>query len=300
MGRPYSNMRIAGHPPLAQKGGLVAFRWVTPGYFQALGIAMVAGRDFENAERAAGEPPLILSASLAHRMFGNENPIGQHIELDSDGRWSVVVGVAADAKNSGIDVIADPEYYRLRMNDGRGFGRTAVALFRTSLDEATLARWVRRELAAVDPGIPVKVERMEARVGRFTDRPRLRASLVAVFAAFGLVLAAVGVYGVLSLLVAQQTREIGVRMALGARPRDIAWRIQGYAGIWTGIGVAAGLILSSALTRSVRGLLFDVSPADPSSLTSAAGVLAILGALAAWVPARRAARVDPVVALREE
>jgi len=100
--------------------------------------------------------------------------------------------------------------------------------------------------------------------------------------------------------VAQQSREIGVRMALGARPRDIAWRIQGYAGIWTGIGIAAGLILSSALTRSVRGLLFDVSPADPSSLTSAAGVLAILAALAAWVPARRAARVDPVVALREE
>ena len=300
MGRPYSNMRIAGHPPLAQKGGLVAFRWVTPGYFQALGIAMVTGRDFENAERAAGEPPLILSASLAHRMFGNENPIGQHIELDSDGRWSEVVGVAADAKNSGIDVIADPEYYRLRMNDGPGFGGTAVALFRTSLDEATLARWVRRELAAVDPGIPVKVERMEARVGRFTDRPRFLASLVAVFAAIGLVLAAVGVYGVLSLLVAQQTREIGVRMALGARPRDIAWRIQGYAGSWTGIGVAAGLILSSVLTRLVRGLLFDVSPADPSSLTSAAGVLAILAALAAWVPARRAARVDPVVALREE
>ena len=104
----------------------------------------------------------------------------------------------------------------------------------------------------------------------------------------------------LSLLVAQQTREIGVRMALGARPRDIAWSIQGYAGIWTGIGVAAGLIASLALTRLVRGLLFGVSPVDPSSLTSAAGVLAILAALAAWVPARRAARVDPVVALREE
>ena len=210
------------------------------------------------------------------------------------------VGGAADAKNSGIDVIADPEYYLLRMNDGRGFGRTTVALFRTSLDEATLVRCVHRELAALDPGITVKIESMEARVGRFTDRPRFLASLVTVFAAFGLVLAAVGLYGVLSLLVAQQTREIGVRMALGARPRDIAWRIQGYAGIWTGIGVAAGLILSPALTRSVRGLLFDVSPADPSSLTSAAGVLVILAALAAWVPARRAARADPVVALREE
>jgi len=109
MGRPYSNLRIAGHPPVAQDGGMVEFRWVTPGYFRAMGIPILAGRDFEESERASGESPLILSATLARRLFGNESPLGQQIDLEASGRWSPVVGVAADAKNNGLTEPPDPE-----------------------------------------------------------------------------------------------------------------------------------------------------------------------------------------------
>jgi predicted permease len=300
MGRPYSNLRIAGHPPVAPDGGMVEFRWVTPGYFRALGIPIVAGRAFEEGERAAGESPIVLSATLARRLFGGGSPLGQQIDLDANGHWCTVVGVAADIKNNGLTEPTDPEYYRLRMRTSQELGLGAVAVFRTWLDPETLTRWVRREFAALDPSLPVTVETLEQRVDRFRDRPRFVATLVGLFAALGLLLAAVGLYGVLSFLVARQTREIGVRMAVGARPLDIAWRFQAHAAIWTGAGVAAGLAGSFALARTIRGLLFEVSPSDPASLLAAAAVLVVTAALAAWIPSYRAARIDPVVALRRE
>jgi predicted permease len=298
MGRPYSNLRIAGHRPVAANGGMVEFRWVTPGYFGAMGIPIVAGHAFEESERASGESPVILSATLARRLFGSENPIGQQMDLEQQGHWCPIVGVAADTRNNGL-TDPDPEYYRLRM-DNAAPPRSAVALFRTSLPPAALAHWIREEVSQVDPSLPVTIEALEQRVGRFREQSRFVAMLVALFAAFGVLLAAVGLYGVLSFLVAQQTQEIGVRMALGARPRDIAIHIQAYAGLWTGIGVAAGAACSLAVTRMVKGLLFGVAPGDPLSLIAAIAVLTLTAAMAAWIPSRRAARVDPMVALRYE
>jgi predicted lysophospholipase L1 biosynthesis ABC-type transport system permease subunit len=279
---------------------MVEFRWVTPGYFQTMGIAILSGHAFEEGERASGESPVILSATLARRMFGKENPVGQEIELDGNRHWSPIVGVAADTRNNGLTEPPDPEYYRLRMRGSDQIGRSGVALFRTSLDPATLTRWIRREFAALDPTLPVRVETMDERVQRFQERPRFVAILVGLFAALALLLAAVGLYGVLSYLVARQTREIGVRMAIGARPRDIALQVQKYAGIWTGIGVATGLAGSLALACTIRGLLFEVSPTDPVSLIAAVTVLLVTAAVAASIPAYRAARVDPVVALHSE
>src|SRR5271157_901434 len=296
----YPNLRIAGRPPVAPDGGMVEFRWVTPEYFSALGIPILAGRAFEESERASGESPIILSATLARRLFGNENPIGQQIDLEVNGHWSPVVGVAADIKNNGLTEPADPEYYRLRMHNADPVGFSGVAVFRTSLDSGTLTRWVRAEFAALDPTLPVTVETLGQRVDRFRDGPRFVATLVGLFAALGLLLAATGLYGVLSFLVARRTREIGVRMAVGARPLDIAVQIQKYAGIWTGIGVATGLAGSLALAHMIRGLLFGVSPNDPGSLLVAALVLVVTAALAAGIPSYRAARIDPVVALRSE
>jgi predicted permease len=298
MGRPYSNMRIAGHRPVAADGGMVQFRWVTPGYFRTMGIPIVSGRPFEDGERASGGSPVILSATLARRLFGDENPIDRQIDLDRDGQWCPIVGVAADTRNNGLTV-TEPEYYRLRM-DTATMPRSAVALFRTSLSPATLARWIRKEVAEVDPSLPVTIEAMTERVGRFREQPRFVATLVTLFAGFGVLLAAVGLYGVLSFLVTQQTQEIGVRMALGARPRDIAVQIQSHAGAWTGIGVAAGALCSWAVTRMVRGLLFGVTPGDPASLIAGITILALTAILAAWIPSRRAARVDPMIALRYE
>jgi predicted permease len=298
-GRPFSNMRIAGRPALPG-GGMVAFRYVTPSYFQALGIPIVAGRNFEESERGAAYPPVILSATLARRMFGDENPIGQQIELEADGRYSQVVGVVADAKNAGIDVPPGPEYYRLRLNDATQLGPGAVALFRTSLDTETLSRWIRREFAEVDGSLPVAIQTMEKRVDAWRDRPRFVAWLVGLFAVFGLVLATVGLYGVMSFLVAQRTREIGVRMAIGATPRDIAVLIQKRGLVWTGAGVGVGVIAAVFFTRLVRGLLFEISPQDPVSMATSIVVLAIAAGAAAWVPSYRASRVDPAVTLRCE
>jgi ABC-type antimicrobial peptide transport system permease subunit len=145
----------------------------------------------------------------------------------------------------------------------------------------------------------VTIQTMEERVGRFREQPRFVALLVVLFAGFGVLLAAVGLYGVLSFLVTQRTREIGVRMALGARQRDIVAQVQMYAA-WTGTGIVAGMVCSLAAARMVRGLLFGVTPGDPVSLIAGIAVLALTSVLAAWVPSRRAAPVDPMVALRSE
>jgi len=299
-GRPYSNLRIAGHPPVAQNGGMVEFRWITPEYFRAMGIPIVAGRTFKEDERASGESPLILSATLARRLFGTENPVGQQMDLEVSGHWSPVVGIAADVKNNGLTDPSDPEYYRLRMHSSREMGMSGVAVFRTALDAATFTRWVRKEFAALDPTLPVNIETMDQRVDGFRQRPRFVATLVGLFAGLGLLLAAVGLYGVLSFLVVRQTREIGVRMAVGARPVDIALQVQKYAALWTGAGVAVGIAGSFALAHTIRGLLFDLSPNDPISLLVAVAVLLMTATLATWIPSYRAACIDPVVALRSE
>ena len=299
-GRPFSNMRIAGHPPLPENGGMVLFRYVTPGYFRALGIPILAGRDFEQRERAASDTPVILSATLARRMFGSENPVGQYIDLESEGHWLPIVGVAADVKNSGLAEPADPEYYRLRTYNSTQLGLGAVVLLRTTLDEGTVARWLRLQISSLDRDLPVNVETMRQRVSGLTGRQRFVAAMAGLFATFGLLLAAIGLYGVLSFLVAGRTREIGVRMAMGATPRRIAWMMERQAGLWTASGVVAGLAASALLARLVRDLLFHISPYDPVSLATAVALLALVAVAAAWLPSRRASTVDPAVSLRQE
>ena len=298
--RPFSNMRVFGHPSLPENGGMVGFRYVTPGYFRVLGIPMLAGRDFNEHERSAADTPLILSATLARRMFGSENPVGQQIDLDLQGHWLPIVGVAGDVKNSGLAETAEPEYYRLRTYNSPQLGLSAVALFKTSLDEATATRWIQQQIAAIDKDLPGKIEGMPQRVSGLSVRQRFLAVLIGLFAGFGLLLAAIGLYGVLSFLVAQRTREIGVRMAVGATPGSVAALMGRQAGLWTISGVATGLLASAALTRFARGLLFQVSPYDPLSLTAAVAILLTVSALATWWPARRASLVDPAISLREQ
>ena len=298
--RPFSNIKIAGHPPLPENGGLVAFRYVTPGYFRALGIPILAGRDFDQRERTAADTPVILSASLARRMFGAGNPVGQQIDLEESGHWLPVVGVAGNVKNSGLAETGDPEYYRLRVYNSPQLGLSAIVLLQTALDEATAARWVRQQLAAIDSALPVKIETMTERVGALSDRQRFIAALVGLFAGFGLFVAGIGLYGVLSFLVARRTREIGVRMAMGATPNNIVGMVERQAAVWALSGIAVGLMAAAALARLARGLLFQVSPYDPLSLAASVAILALVAALAAWWPARRASSVDPAVSLRQE
>jgi ABC-type antimicrobial peptide transport system permease subunit len=211
-----------------------------------------------------------------------------------------VIGVAADVRNSGLAEPTAPEYYRLRMNDGRQAGRVTVALFRTGAPAASLAPLIQREIAALDPALPVEVTAMAQRVNALQDRPRFLAFLIGAFAVAGFSLALTGLYGVLSFLVAQRHREIGVRLAVGASSSHIASIFFRQSMGWTLGGVLAGIVASYGLGGAVRSLLFDVAPYDPTSLAFAAGVLLVAAVLITALPARRAMRIDPSAALRSE
>jgi predicted permease len=298
LGRPFSNIRVANRPPLPANGGLVMNRWVTPGYFRALHIPMIKGRDFTEFERASGEAVVILNSALARKMFGAESPLGERIDLDGGAGWSSIVGVVADSKNIRIDQPADPEYYRLRPKGRPSY--SGIAWFRTGMNSEALAKLVRDEVASIDPNLPVTFGTLQERVDRQVQQPRLIALLVVVFASSGLLLAAVGLYGVMSFLVTQRTREIGVRMALGARGRDVAIMIARFAGFCTAAGAIVGVLISVALARLARTLLFEVSPYDLLSLGISLLVLAIAACLAAGFPSARAARMNPAVSLRTD
>jgi ABC-type antimicrobial peptide transport system permease subunit len=168
------------------------------------------------------------------------------------------------------------------------------------MKSAAMAGWVRREIAALDPTLPVSVDTMHQRVSQMEARPRFDAALLGLFAALGLLLAAIGIYGVIAFLVTQRTQEIGVRMALGASTGDVLRLVTGKGMLLIGSGSLLGVAAASALSRLLRGLLFEVAPNDPLTLCAAAGLLVAVALLATLIPARAATRIDPMVALRWE
>jgi predicted permease len=306
-GRLLASMQVEGQPPFDKgTGGLITWRYVTPGYFAALGIPMVRGRAFTEEDRAPGASAMILSQTLAQRLFPSGNAVGQRIKTNE---WATVVGVAADVKNLGPMQPSEPEYYILRkhMPDENsriqepptGWRQARVAI-RTSVNPKVMAGWIKREFAALDPALPVTIGSMQRRVGRLVDRPRFNAFLLTLFAGMGLLLAAVGLYGVMAFLVAQRTAEIGVRMALGATPGAITKLVLSRAAAWTLAGVLAGLAGSLFATRAIRSMLFEVEARDPWTFLVVLPVLLLIALGAAWIPTLRASRVDPMTALRHE
>ena len=294
----YAAIDVQGRPQYTSgTGGSVVYRLVTPRYFATLGIPVLRGRDFEEADKGPDRNPIVLSDALARRMFPGEDPIGKQVKPGRVGPWRTVIGVAGNVKNNGLAQPGDPEYYEIRK---RQVGRGAVVAIRTAMDPGAMARWVRAEVAALDPGLPVEIGTMQREVGKLASAPRFDAMLLGLFAGMGLLLAAVGIYGVIAFLVAQRTQEIGVRMALGATPGAIARMVLGDAARWTVAGGIAGVAGSLLAARWLESLLFHVGARDPWTL---AGMLALLSAVAmaaAWVPSRRAARLDPMAALRHE
>ncbi len=297
----YSVIDVAGRPRSAEgTGGMVTWRAVTPGYFAALGIPILRGRGFQEEDRDPQQNGVILSDSLARRMFPGEDPLGKQIRPGRSGSWQTVIGVAGNVKNSALMDAGDPEFYVVRHHAAEPLGRTATAILSGPMDPAALARWVRADVSALDPGLPVNIETLGQRVGKLAERPRFDAWLLGLFAGMGLLLSAIGLYGVISFPVAQRTQEIGVRMALGATPGAVARLVLGHAARWTLAGAVLGVTGSLFAARLLEAMLFHVSARDPWVLAGAVAVLGAIAMVAAWVPSRRAARIDPMDALREE
>ncbi len=299
--RPYSTLEVFGKPKYTEgTGGMVVWRSVTPDYFRTLSIPIVAGRTFNESDRQPAEHPLIVSQTLAKRLFGNEDPIGQrvHMQYHDETPWFTVVGVAADVKNGGAATAADPEYYWVRrINDPFNH---STAIIRTSLDPRTVTTWLRAAVAELDPTLPVEISTLDERVSKLQQRPRFDAVLLTLFGLIALVLAAVGIYSVVAFLVLQRTREIGVRIALGAQRWHILRLIAGRGLAAVLVSAAAGLVAAAFAARLLRSILFEVTPLDPVSMATAAVVVIVIGGIAMLLPARRATKVDPMVALRYE
>jgi predicted permease len=297
----YGAIEIQGRPRFtAGTGGMVVSRTVTPRYFAALGIPMVKGRGFTEDDRLPGRSVVILSEALARRMFPGENVLGHQMRPSRIGEWRTVVGVAANVKNGGLAADGSPEYYEVRPHSAAAVRPGATAIVRTATPAGAAAEWTRAAIATLDGTLPTDVRTMEQRVDRLAERPRFNALLLGTFAGLGLLLAAIGLYGVISLVVTQRADEIGVRMAMGATPGSIARMVLRQAGAWTGAGAVAGAAGGYFAARLLRQMLFRVSANDPWTLVMAVATLACVAMAAAWIPSRRAAQTDPMRVLRRE
>jgi putative ABC transport system permease protein len=306
-GRLFASIQVQGQPPFQEgTGGMVPWRYVTPGYFATLGIPIIQGHGFTDRDRAQAENAVVISDALARKLFPAGDAVGRRIKLDD---WSTIVGIAADVRNVSPTQPSAPEYYVVRkrvpdtvfanQNPVTGWRHAKVAI-RTMANPQVMANWIKREFAALDPSLPVETGTLQARVSHLTDRPRFNAVLLSLFAGMGLLLAAIGLYGVMAYLVGQRTQEIGVRMALGATPAAIAKLILSRAATWTLAGALVGLAGSFFATRAIGTLLFQVNQHDPWTFALALPVLLAIALTAAWIPSLRAARIDPMTALRNE
>lgn len=285
---------------------MIAWRYVTPEYFAALGIRIFEGRGFSEQDRGPGDERVILSETLARKLFPDGDPVGKRFIA---GFPHSIVGVARDVHNSGPAGPSSPEYYVLRKHSTDGTfrnqpapdgWRSAKVVLRTSVSPKIVSGWVAKEFAELDPQLPVTVTSMQQRVGRLAQRPRFNALLLAMFAGMGLLLACIGLYGVMAFLIAQRTQEIGVRMALGATPSAVMKMILSRAALWTSAGAVFGLAGAFFATRALRTMLFQVREHDLLTSTLALLSLCVIALAAAWIPSRKAARVDPMTALRHE
>jgi putative ABC transport system permease protein len=279
-------------------------RIVTPDYFRMLSIPLRAGRAFSAHDDATGPEVAIVNQEAARRFWPGADPLGEQIHVSvnlTSGERSgqkTIVGVVGDVKYGGLDAAAQPEIY-LPYEQHRLDAYTVV--LRTSEDPLSLAPALRREVAALDPELPVAdVQPMTALIGSSIAERRFTMLLLAAFAAVALVLAAIGIYGVLAYVVGQRTQEIGVRLAIGAAPRDVVAMILREGMVLAATGLACGLAGALAATRALASLIFGVTTTDPITFAAVGVTLGGVALLASYVPARGAARVDPMAALRTD
>jgi putative ABC transport system permease protein len=292
-----NEVTIEGRP--AEPDGALAssdWRTVTPGFFRMLGVPLRSGRDFTRADTNEGAPQVVIvSETTAKRYWPGVDPIGRRLRPGRTQNWQTVVGVAADVHHLSLDADPNPMVYYPYQG---GWNPMSVGV-RYEGDASAITSAIRDVAHAIDPKLPLgTVRRVDELVAGSLGERRFNASLLAVFAGIALFLAAVGLYGTMSFAVGRRTREIGVRMALGARPADVLRMVLGEGLRLAAVGLCGGLVAAAALTWTMRGLLFGVTTADPLTFAGITLLLLAVALLATWVPARRAARVDPMRAIR--
>jgi predicted permease len=295
---------IQGGTPDSESAPVAGIAAVSPDYFALLRAPLVGGRTLVEGDDYKGQPVALVNEALARKYWPAGEAVGQHILLGGVGpqspntRWITIVGVVGNIKADGLDVAVAPRIY-LPVNQSPSYG--IVVYLRTNAGPGTLEGAVRREVQSVDPSIPVFGARtMDELVAKYLEQRRFALELLGIFAGVALLLASIGIYGVMAYTFSQRTNEIGIRMAMGAQRSDILKIAVSEGALIVVFGLAAGLVGSFILTRFLQTMLFDVTATDPITF---AGISALLGAVAlaaCFVPARRATRVDPLVALRHE
>jgi putative ABC transport system permease protein len=282
---------LAGHRPIAR------FQPASPEIFSVMQIPLFKGRLFNASD---GENVVVVNRALVEKYFPGENAIGQRIRFGSDtAPWCEITGIVANVKTSGLAAAPEPAvYYPYGPSDGL----TDVGLIlRSPLDAGVIARELRKAVADINPNQPIaKVESLDSRLTESVSKPRFTAALLCTFAALAAILGIIGVYGIVSCRVRWQMRELAVRLALGAQPRDLIRHVLSQGLGMIAAGILAGIGGSLALSRLMSGMLYEVRANDPMTLASTGLLLALVALAACWIPARRAARVDPLALLRYE
>jgi predicted permease len=296
--RPVSYAVAEGEPTQGE------WQWATPGYFEIMGIPLIEGRTFDVRDRRDGQPVVIVNETMARRFWGTESPVGRAVLAAGSPDTAVVVGVVGDVRHNGVAAAPKQQYYvphaqvaDVMLGSMRGMTLTIA----TDGDPRGLVEPLRAELRAVAPMAPLsQVATLDEAVSRSVAEPRFALVLLATFAALAFVLAIVGIYGMLSYVVSRRTREIGIRLALGAESGRVVRGVVAEGAVVAAAGTLAGAAATWSASGLMSGMLHGVTPHDPATFAATASAFMAVAVLACWVPASRAARVHPVEAIRSD
>ncbi len=296
---------VEGRPSVPGQRALIDYRLISSEYFQVMGMRLRKGRAFSDRDTLDSPQVVIINAITAARFFPGEDPLGKRIGLSGPADWREIVGVIGDVRNHGLDAEVKPEAYVPFLQNAPGYlagvASAMNVVLRTANDPRSAAPAFRSAVQSLDKDQPVStISTMEAQLAESIAQRRFNMLLLAVFATLALLLAAIGIYGVLAYTVAQRTHEMGIRMALGASSADILKLVFAHAMVRTFTGVALGLAAAFGLTRLMSSLLYDVGPTDPLVFAGLTALLILVALVATYIPARRAMKVNPIEALRYE